>query len=352
MTLPTSEDMVQTIRQVNFTHVFAPSDPPLSVNRCRFLCKWLQGAFGCTDFCAPVQWQLLQLYDYPTFVPHPMDLGTLWESMNDASFCFVTFLDAVRLVFANACRYNPPDHLIAQKARQLVSLFEERVIDMQRHPNDDDPERLRRILSPVLMELYGRDEATHFRKPVDTLTEYAYPSIVLRPMSLDDILQALDNLQYFNRMDVVSDGECHILYRTPKIRPKMPSTHAVHAPSAAVKLVWNNAIEYCTLEHFIGQNAQKLSQVADRLFASRNPDVDSKYCILSCMRNQLVDNLSTLNGADLLAVAADIETRCPDAVTHFSDGSFAISVDALNQKQFLATNLQVRKLVVALHCPE
>jgi hypothetical protein len=67
----------------------------------------------------------LNIPDYRKIIRHPMDLGTVKQKLlaalykNDREFA-----NDVRLVFANAIRYNPPTHFVHALAKQMATEFE------------------------------------------------------------------------------------------------------------------------------------------------------------------------------------------------------------------------------------
>lgn len=210
--LPPTHAEVQQALQVaaaDFQHALAPATPALTKERCKFLCAWMRGAYQCQDvFGAPVPYLELGLTDYRKLVPHPMDIS-LVEHLLVEPFDFPRFLDCMRLVFANAVRFNPPNDPYHQLARRLAAAFDGRVIQMQhaeRPDENDDEVEICTILHPLLNHLMQRTDAFAFVDAVDIGVYLDYPSVVTRPMCLRDIITGIEKYSYVHRVDVELDG--------------------------------------------------------------------------------------------------------------------------------------------------
>lgn len=213
LALPPTHAEVQQALQVaaaDFQHAFAPASPALTKERCQFLCAWMRGAYQCQDvFGAPVPYDELGLTDYRKLVPHPMDISLVERILADNPFDFPRFLDCMRLVFANAVRFNPPEDPYHHLARRLAAAFDERVIRMQtaeRPDENDDKVEICTILHPLLNHLVQRTDAVAFVDPVDIGAYPNYPTVVVRPMCLRDIMSGLEKCSYVHRADVSLDG--------------------------------------------------------------------------------------------------------------------------------------------------
>ena len=59
-------------------------------------------------FLKPVDAEFLQLKDYRRVITHPMDLGTVETKLAERQYASASdFVDDVRLIWANARKYNP-----------------------------------------------------------------------------------------------------------------------------------------------------------------------------------------------------------------------------------------------------
>ncbi|KAE8585175.1 hypothetical protein XENTR_v10021235 [Xenopus tropicalis] len=77
-------------------------------------------------FYKPVDVSALGLHDYYDIIKHPMDLSTIKKKMDNREFKDAQeFAAAVRLMFSNCYKYNPPDHDVVAMARklQVIILF-------------------------------------------------------------------------------------------------------------------------------------------------------------------------------------------------------------------------------------
>ena len=81
-------------------------------------------------FAAPVDWEKLNISDYPLIVKIPMDLGTVRAKLTSFEYeTHVAFAGDMRLVFRNAIEYNQSrDHPVHKAARDLAGKFEQRFL--------------------------------------------------------------------------------------------------------------------------------------------------------------------------------------------------------------------------------
>lgn len=83
-------------------------------------------------FNHPVDPVALNIADYFTRIPHPMDLGTVrCRLLQGAYHTLESFVDEAQLVFRNAMTYNPLTHLIHQSAASLSEELNEEVKTLQ-----------------------------------------------------------------------------------------------------------------------------------------------------------------------------------------------------------------------------
>ena len=323
--LPTREEVAQglVVAAVHFTHTLATSSPVLSANRCRFLCEWIAMAHGANVFATPVDWQALGLHDYPTFVPYPMDFATICASIVDgADFDFGAFLDKVRLVWANACRYNPPGHDVHELARRLARIFDTKVIELQQRADDDDPIRLNHVYSSLVRALEERDGATVFVSPVDMNAEQLYAHHVEAPICLSQVNDMLAECRYYHRDDIEAD----------------------------LRRIWANAIAYGSRvlgdDNWVPVLAKDLKEVCDRLLAHRRDDVDLKYFFTNVQRLQLFKNVESLTNSDFQLVVQKMEELNSDAIVDLPDGTSTMCIHSLSLRQFVVIDMMVRKALV------
>lgn len=106
-------------------------DRGVNQRKCRDLLKDLMSKPSSMPFCRPVDVVKLCIPDYPTVIPHPMDLGTIRDLLRTRYYrSILHFAEAVRLTFRNAMRYNPPGHPINEIARLLSIEFEQSLVDL------------------------------------------------------------------------------------------------------------------------------------------------------------------------------------------------------------------------------
>ena len=310
------------VASVGFAHTPASDYPALSRQRCRFLCDWILTAFDAHVFAAPVRWHEAGLFDYPTYVPVPMDIGTSRELItDDEPFDFGAFLVRTRLVWANACRYNSPDHPFHVLARRLARLFDEKVVAMQQADGgDDDRARLTLVYTPLIEALLQHRDATPFVAHVNLTDEPHYAHFVAMPLCLSDVQKRLHDGLYHHRDDVESD----------------------------LRLIWSNALAYCPREHWIAAAAADLRSLSDRLLQRRRADVDSAYVVGNTQRRQLLDNIVGLDDKERRVVLLKIAELSPDAVADLGDGTSTLCIDSLSLHEFIAADALTRITSVAV----
>ena len=320
---PTREEVLAGLTRaaVTMTHaVHASLDPPLTPIRCGWICKWMGASSGGNLFAQPVAWQELGLHDYPVKVACPMDLTTLLRFTESDAFDFAGFLDAVRLIWANACVYNPDGHPVNLLARRLASLFETKVVEAQVHAVDDDRARLSSVYLPFVNALQSKAAFQTFVHPVDVEIETGYGLRVDRPMCLGEICDDLLHMRYVNRYDVEAD----------------------------VARVTSNSFEYNGPSHPVSIRANELAAVAQRIFAAGRGDVDASMFVSAEMREQLVENVEELPGPRILEIKRAVETIAPDAIEVYGPQSEECSLhfDVLCLRDFVRVDTMVRRMVV------
>ena len=104
----------------------------LTLSQCQeLLSRLMNTREGALYFSVPVDPVKHNVPDYPAFVKHPMDFGTIRQKMNKHAYDTDTdqFLADVRLVFRNCEVFNHPDHESVRMARRLSYNFEEAIRD-------------------------------------------------------------------------------------------------------------------------------------------------------------------------------------------------------------------------------
>ena len=72
------------------------------------------------DFKEPVDYESLGLFDYPSIIKHPMDLGTCRNKLLNGQYkIFQEFIDDVNLIWENCRLYNQAGSAIVKKANAL-----------------------------------------------------------------------------------------------------------------------------------------------------------------------------------------------------------------------------------------
>jgi len=97
------------------------------LQQCAQILKQLQNKAEAGPFLEPVDWESLQLNDYPEIIKKPMDLGTIQKKLESGKYASPDkFAGDVRLVWKNAMTYNRSDSDIYTTAETLSKLFEKK----------------------------------------------------------------------------------------------------------------------------------------------------------------------------------------------------------------------------------
>jgi hypothetical protein len=181
----------------------------------------------------------------PTYfdvIKQPMDLGTVTEKLNTGKYLQLDeFAADVRLVWDNAMKFNPPEHLVHKEAAELLSVFEKRlarIIGMvteqktaEKRAREEtvvaappaskskaasgaealSPEgRLKNIYNhcdQILMALKHSRDSAPFWRPVDPVADGApdYYTVIKKPMDLGTVQAKLHGRGYKSSDDFVAD---------------------------------------------------------------------------------------------------------------------------------------------------
>lgn len=301
----------------------APSTPALTRERCLFSVEWMKQAFNIRFFEHPVDWKAMGLFTYPEIVKEPMDLQTLTVYIQSENFTFDGFLYKARLIWKNACLFNPVSNIFHEIALHLHSLFENKIAEMQQHPDDDDPTRLRLTFISLLMCFQAHDLANVFLKPIDFDQCTHYSNCVTLPLCINQVTDNLLDNKYYNRHDIASDME----------------------------RVFHNGIVYNGPSSSIGVKATHLKDLNKRLFDARFGDVDKKHIVTTEMRQNLSKNLNSISESDRYEALTKMRNICPDAVEDYNGKSKA-TIDMLNLTQFLTIDMFARQCYVKMNIVE
>jgi hypothetical protein len=186
----------------------------LTLRQCTSLLKPLLKMDAAVAFLQPVDPVALRLPDYNDIVKQPMDLGTIQKKLDGGSYLSVEdFINDVRLVWYNACIYNPADQWVHQSARKMEAEFEHRLASLigmdpvapagglmpvTRTPSAELANTI--LLSRVkaiLKSLNTNQSSICFRKPVDpeAMGIPHYRDIIKRPMDLQTVGERLEQVR-------------------------------------------------------------------------------------------------------------------------------------------------------------
>mmetsp|Transcript_35099 Transcript_35099/g.49104 ORF Transcript_35099/g.49104 Transcript_35099/m.49104 type:complete len:226 (-) Transcript_35099:101-778(-) len=100
---------------------------PDSMQGCLDILKNLQSRQEAGPFLEPVDWKRFDLPNYPLIIKRPMDLGTIERRIFDSFYATSDeFAEDVRLVWANAQKYNRPESDIYRMSEALSKVFDKK----------------------------------------------------------------------------------------------------------------------------------------------------------------------------------------------------------------------------------
>ncbi|KAI0242614.1 hypothetical protein L0F63_000217 [Massospora cicadina] len=80
-----------------------------------------------SPFLEPVDWEAMNLPDYPHIIKHPMDLSTVKKKFLAGEYATAqAFEHDIRLIFQNCFEYNPVHGQVYQMGQQLKAVFEKK----------------------------------------------------------------------------------------------------------------------------------------------------------------------------------------------------------------------------------
>ena len=83
------------------------------------------------EFLNPVDWEGLQILDYPKIITHPMDLGTVKKNLLNGDYkIFQDFMSDINLIWKNCRTYNLPGSEIVKMANHCDKKIKQ-LIDKQ-----------------------------------------------------------------------------------------------------------------------------------------------------------------------------------------------------------------------------
>jgi hypothetical protein len=91
------------------------------------------------SFLNPVDYQELNLPDYPTIIKHPMDLGTVSVKLEEGLYMTIADVTAdLQLIWDNCKTYNDADSLIVAHARKLERMTQKWYAQCQQEASEEE----------------------------------------------------------------------------------------------------------------------------------------------------------------------------------------------------------------------
>ena len=199
-------------------------------------------------FNEPVDWKGLNLPDYPLIVTKPMDLGTVRDKLGNGKYANAEkFATDVRLVFANAMKFNEDgsgiyvvaENLSTQFERRYARITKESTIKKRKQLNNYSTYEQRQNFSTLLQTLTPQ-ELGSIVEVIDKKCPQALNDNFGAPDANDDEIEIeVYNIEGTVLTDLISFVEKVIANRTSKEKtncnpPPMESTCS-HGPNVQMK---------------------------------------------------------------------------------------------------------------------
>lgn len=132
--LDTQQSSTATPMEVDPSPSAAPVTTPITKEQwkwCNNTLKALRKHKSSGPFLEPVDIVKFNIPDYPNFVKHPMDLGTVQAKVNSQQYSTIDeFVADVRLIFSNCYAFNGHDSPVSTMATELEKAFDRAVYKM------------------------------------------------------------------------------------------------------------------------------------------------------------------------------------------------------------------------------
>jgi len=110
---------------------------PVQLDHCKKILHYLKTHKNAWPFLEPVDPVALNIPDYPEIIKNPMDLSSVEERLDNGEYASIDdFAEDLRLIWANAERYNGPQHQVTKMGKQLGVLFEKRFQTIKKKEKD------------------------------------------------------------------------------------------------------------------------------------------------------------------------------------------------------------------------
>jgi Bromodomain len=126
-----SSASADTPRPVAASHTSTPLKSTFSndfVSKCKHIITELQKPKHLeyiTPFLAPVDWQALNIPEYPDIIKHPMDLSTVDKNLANGRYQKLDeFVADMRLIFNNCYTFNRPGDPVYDMGKRSEKLFD------------------------------------------------------------------------------------------------------------------------------------------------------------------------------------------------------------------------------------
>jgi len=314
-------------------------------------------------FAAPVDYLALNIPDYPHIIKKPMDLGTIQKKMSSNEYTTVDEWTAdVRLVFANATTFNPPDHIVHQMAKTLSGVFDKKLAALlekleTRSFVDDGrgatmgaagmgewPRKAKQILKSTMehAQAFPFNEAVDWKK----LNIPDYPKIIKKPMDLGKIEKRLAQGHY-NAVDEFA-SDVRLVFTNAKTynvefsdihqMAKVVEAHFDEKFSASFKgknkrAAPADAKQGSSKKSKKEDSDDEMSDVSHELPEEPTADEKARPVTLEEKR-EFNEKVRDLKSDDLGKMVDIIKDRCPKSIDQTKDDEIEIDVDALDSGDF------------------
>jgi hypothetical protein len=306
---------------------------------CTPLLKQLMNNKNAAPFNVPVDYIKLGIPDYPKVIENPMDFGTIETKLTSGAYDQIDeWIDDMRLVFANARKFNPPDHVVHKMAKMLEQTFDKKLAQLlekvenkntgggssHRHQPSTDADWVKKAKT-VLKQVQDHPDGYPFLQPVDwkKLKIPDYPQIIKNPMDLSKVERRLKASQY-NTVDQFLDDMNLIWKNACTYNLEMSAIHQM-----ATKL--KGVFEECCIQAF-GSGGIKRKRGfeggSDVPMPNEPTEEEMTRQVTVEEKRDLNEKINMLESEDLGKMVDIIKIRCPKCIESSDDG-IEIDIDLL-----------------------
>eukprot|EP00658_Telonema_sp_P-2_P084136 TRINITY_DN925_c0_g1_i1.p1 TRINITY_DN925_c0_g1~~TRINITY_DN925_c0_g1_i1.p1 ORF type:complete len:337 (-),score=97.01 TRINITY_DN925_c0_g1_i1:210-1220(-) len=304
---------------------------------CTPLLRALMNNKNAAPFNVPVDYIKLGIPDYPKIVTHPMDFGTIETKMGSGVYDQIDeWIDDMRLVFGNAKKFNPEEHVVHKMAKMLEQSFDKKLaalLEKVENKNNGGGSSRRAQGAPeadwlkkaktVLKQVQEHPDGYPFLQAVDwkKLKIPDYPQIIQHPMDLSKIEKRMKEMQYNNADEFIDD--MNLIWKNACTYNVEMSP--IHQMAAKLKSFFQESIK----QAFGAAGIKRKRGVESDVPMPNEPTQEEcERAVTIEEKRDLNEKINMLESEDLGKMVEIIKIRCPKCIES-SDDNIEIDIDEL-----------------------